>query len=179
MTIKVLKIVKDLKFPGLPSRLQLSSLGRGWRLTVTRHAVVADEATQIDRALRTWSEDSRRADGPPDAAHKGDGSAGDGLPPCSLILTTGGTGMSPRDVTPKVTSALLDRSAPGIPELLLREAIKHEPLAALSRAVAGIRGSTLIVNLPGRPKAVRENLAVLMPLLGHALRELQSDRCML
>ena len=71
-----------------------------------------------------------------------------------------------------MTAALLDRPTPGIPELLLREAIKHEPLAALSRAAAGVRGRTLIVNLPGRPKAVRENLAVLMPLLGHALLQL-------
>lgn len=146
--------------------------GKGWRLTVTRHAVVADEVAQIDHALRTWSKDSCEAAGRLDAVHEGSGGGDDDDAPCNLILTTGGTGMSPRDVTPEVTSALLDRSTPGIPELLLREAIKHEPLAALSRAVAGIRGSTLIVNLPGRPKAVRENLAVLMPLLGHALCEL-------
>ena len=86
-----------------------------------------------------------------------------------MVVTTGGTGPAPRDITPEATSALLDRPAPGIVELLLREAIKVEPLAALSRAAAGVRGRTLIINLPGRPKAVRENLNVLMPLLGHAL----------
>ncbi len=92
---------------------------------------------------------------------------------CNLVLTTGGTGLAPRDVTPDATSALLDRPTPGIVELLLREAIKHEPLAALSRAAAGVRGRTLVINLPGRPKAVRENLTVLMPLLGHALQSMQ------
>ena len=88
------------------------------------------------------------------------------------MLTTGGTGLAPRDVTPEATSALLDRPAPGLCELLLRAAMEHEPLARLARAAAGVRGKTLVVNLPGRPKAVRENLATLMPLLGHALLEL-------
>ena len=125
-----------------------------WKpLEVTRRAVVADEAAEITKALTSWSDEG--------------GSV------CNLILTTGGTGLAPRDVTPEATSAVLDRSAPGIVELLLRSAIQHEPLAALSRSAAGVRGKTLIVNLPGRPKAVRENLAVLMPLLGHALKELE------
>jgi molybdenum cofactor synthesis domain-containing protein len=87
-------------------------------------------------------------------------------------LTTGGTGLAARYVTPEATRALLERPTPGITELLLRESLRVEPLAALSRAAAGLRGETLIVNLPGRPKAVRENLAVLMPLLGHCLLSL-------
>jgi len=133
-----------------------SPAGSAWRLSVARRAVVPDEKVEISFALTQWS------DAPPGAAS-----------PCTLILTTGGTGLAPRDVTPEATSALLDRAAPGIVELLLRESLKVEPLAALSRAAAGIRGRTLLINLPGRPKAVRENLAVLMPLLAHALLELQ------
>ena len=129
--------------------------GSQWRLDVCQRQVVADETDAITRTLTAWS------------AAPAAGAAA----PCNLVLTTGGTGLAPRDVTPEATSALLERATPGIVELLLREAIAHEPLAALSRAAAGVRGRTLIVNLPGRPKAVRENLQVLMPLLGHVLSE--------
>jgi molybdopterin adenylyltransferase len=132
--------------------------GAAWRLTAVHTALVPDAVDLISTQLSKWSQ--ANAEGDRDQAE------------CNLILTTGGTGLSPRDVTPEATASVVDRQAPGIPELLLREAIKHEPLAALSRAVAGVRGATLIVNLPGRPKAVRENLAVLMPMLGHALIEL-------
>ena len=135
-----------------------SPAGSGWSLSIARRAIVPDEHESIAKELRAWS-------GP-----EGGGAEG---APCTLILTTGGTGMAPRDVTPEATDTVLERFAPGIPELLLRTAMTHEPLAALSRASAGVRGGTLIVNLPGRPKAVRENLAVLMPLLGHALLQLQ------
>lgn len=86
-----------------------------------------------------------------------------------LILTTGGTGFSPRDVTPEATLAVIDRLVPGIPELVRMESYKITPRAILSRAAAGIRNQTLIINLPGSPKAVRENLGWILPSLPHGL----------
>ena len=86
-----------------------------------------------------------------------------------LILTTGGTGLSPRDVTPEATLAVLDRLAPGIPEAMRAASMAKTPHAMLSRAVAGTRGRVLIVNLPGSPRAVRECLEVLVPALPHAI----------
>lgn len=87
-----------------------------------------------------------------------------------LILTSGGTGLAPRDVTPEATRSVLDREAPGIAEAMRAETARLQPLAWLSRAVAGQRGTTLVVNLPGNPKAVRECLDVLVPMLPHALK---------
>ncbi|GBF34537.1 molybdenum cofactor biosynthesis protein MoaB [Desulfocucumis palustris] len=86
-----------------------------------------------------------------------------------LILTTGGTGFSPRDNTPEATMAVIDRVVPGIPEAMRVESMKKTPKAMLSRAVAGIRRGTLIINMPGSPKAVRECLEVIIPVLPHAL----------
>ena len=86
-----------------------------------------------------------------------------------LILTSGGAGFAPRDVTPEATRAVIERDAPGIAEALRAESLKVTRHAMLSRAVAGLRGQTLIVNLPGNPKAVSENLDVLLPVLPHAL----------
>ncbi len=86
-----------------------------------------------------------------------------------LILTTGGTGFSPRDNTPEATMSVIDRAVPGIPEAMRMESMKKTPKAMLSRAVAGIRRGTLIINMPGSPKAVRECLEVLIPVLPHAL----------
>ncbi|MGI9097542.1 MAG: MogA/MoaB family molybdenum cofactor biosynthesis protein [Solirubrobacteraceae bacterium] len=88
----------------------------------------------------------------------------------NLVLTSGGTGLAPRDVTPEATRAVLDREAPGIAEAMRAETARIQPLAWLSRAVAGTRGTTLVVNLPGNPKAVRECLDVLAPMLPHALK---------
>jgi len=87
-----------------------------------------------------------------------------------LILTSGGTGLARRDVTPEATRSVLDREAPGIAEAMRAETARLQPLAWLSRAVAGQRGTTLVINLPGNPKAVRECLDVLVPMLPHALK---------
>jgi molybdopterin adenylyltransferase len=86
-----------------------------------------------------------------------------------VVLTTGGTGFGPRDVTPEATAAVCDRMAPGLAELMRTESLKETPYAALSRATAGLRGRTLIINLPGSPQAVRECLEVLLPILPHAI----------
>lgn len=92
----------------------------------------------------------------------------------NLILTTGGTGFAPRDITPEATRYVIEREAPGIAEALRAESLKVTRHAMLSRAIAGIRARTLIINLPGSPKAVQENLEVLLPVLPHAL-ELLAD----
>jgi molybdenum cofactor synthesis domain-containing protein len=92
-----------------------------------------------------------------------------------LIITTGGTGLSPRDVTPEATLVVLDRMAPGFAEVMRAESLKKTPTAMLSRAVAGIRGGSLIINLPGSPRAVRECLEVILPALPHAIEVLRGE----
>ncbi|MBT9148565.1 MAG: Molybdopterin adenylyltransferase [Syntrophomonadaceae bacterium] len=93
----------------------------------------------------------------------------------NLILTTGGTGFSPRDITPEATLSVIDREAPGIPEAMRLKSLQITPKAMLSRAVAGLRGKTLIINLPGSPKAVSECLEVIVPVLPHAIEILRGD----
>jgi molybdenum cofactor synthesis domain-containing protein len=92
-----------------------------------------------------------------------------------LVVTSGGTGLSPRDVTPEATDAVIDRKVPGIADLMRQESLKITPKAALSRAVSGIRGSTLIINLPGSVKGVRECLAAVRPILAHAIETLKQS----
>ena len=152
----------DLSGPEVRRCLEEYAAGAGaasWKLQLGCAAVVPDDKDQICAKLREWS---------------GPGEPG-ARPACNLVLTTGGTGLAPRDVTPEATLSVVDRAVPGISEYLLRETMRIEPLAALSRAAAGVRGTTLIINLPGRPSAVRQNLTVLMPLLAHALLELGAE----
>jgi molybdenum cofactor synthesis domain-containing protein len=92
-----------------------------------------------------------------------------------LVLTTGGTGLGPRDVTPEATRAVIERDVPGLSEAMRCVTAQQNPLAWLSRGIAGLRGRTLIVNLPGSPRAVEECLRVLMPLLPHALSMIAGD----
>ncbi len=92
-----------------------------------------------------------------------------------LILTTGGTGVSPRDVTPEATLRVVERVIPGIGELMRLKSLEKTPMASLSRAIAGIRGHTLIINLPGSPKGAVENLEAVWPVIGHAVEKIHGD----
>ena len=116
--------------------------------------VIADEYDQIVEVLSDWS-DRDIAD---------------------LILTTGGTGVSPRDVTPEATAQVCGRMIPGIGELMRLESLKITPMAALSRSVAGIRKQSLIINLPGSPKGALENLAAVWPVVGHGVEKIRGGQ---
>ena len=94
---------------------------------------------------------------------------------CDLVFTTGGTGMTPDDITPEATRAVIDREAPGFAEALRVEGARHTPLGILSRGISGIAGRTLIVNFPGSPNAVRELFGVIAPTLGHVTATLRGD----
>ncbi|MBI5050459.1 MAG: MogA/MoaB family molybdenum cofactor biosynthesis protein [Nitrospirae bacterium] len=93
-----------------------------------------------------------------------------------LVLTTGGTGVSPRDVTPEATREVITREIPGIAEAMRLEGLKKTPYAMISRAVAGTRGKTLIINLPGSPNGVKENLQVILPVIHHAIEKIKGSK---
>ena len=93
----------------------------------------------------------------------------------NLIITTGGTGLAPRDNTPEATKAVIDKEAPGLAEAMRRETYGKTPLSMLSRGVCGVRGETLIINLPGSPKAVQECFEIIRPVLGHAVKLISGD----
>ncbi len=116
-------------------------------------AVVPDEENEIRRVLTQWA-DENSAD---------------------LILTSGGTGLSPRDVTPEATMAVVHRLVPGMAEAMRSASMSKTPHAMISRAVAGVRGKTLIINLPGSPKGAIENLEAVLPALKHAIDKIQGD----
>ena len=124
---------------------------QGW--VVVNQEIVPDELSDIKTKLAEWA-DSEQVD---------------------LLLTTGGTGFSPRDVTPEATQEVISRAAPGIAEAMRAASLVLTPHAMLSRAVVGIRARTLIINLPGSPKAACENLTVVLPVIPHAVQLLRED----
>ncbi|AAR36077.1 molybdopterin adenylyltransferase [Geobacter sulfurreducens] len=118
-----------------------------------RTEIIPDEADLISARLAAWAD------------------AGD----ADLILTTGGTGVSPRDVTPDATMTILDRLIPGFGEVMRMRSLQKTPNAMISRAVAGIRGTALIINLPGSPRGAVENLEAVWPAVPHAVEKIQGD----
>ena len=126
----------------------LADLLRKIGAEVVCQEIVPDERPEIERVLIEMADEEK----------------------LDLIVTTGGSGLTPRDVTPEATLAVIEREAPGLAEALRFEGYRKTPLAVLSRGVAGVRGRTLIVNLPGSPKAVREGMETLSPILPHAVK---------
>jgi len=125
---------------------------QGW--LIVDQAIVPDEIKMLCDILESWA-DSGEID---------------------VILTTGGTGFAPRDLTPEATMAVIDRNAPGLAEAMRLSSLQVTPHAMLSRAIAGMRGKCLIINLPGSPKGAKENLHVIIPVLPHAVQLLNEDR---
>jgi molybdopterin adenylyltransferase len=138
---------RDISGPALKSVIEQ----QGWQIIDA--SIVPDESSQISRKLADWADSGK----------------------CDLILTTGGTGFTVRDVTPEATISIIERQTPGITQAILVESLNITPHAMLSRATSGIRARTLIVNLPGNPKAAVENLNIILPVVPHAIELLQGN----
>ena len=132
---------------------EIERLVTGLPAEVSAYEVIPDEADVISAKLTEFA-DERKLD---------------------LIVTTGGTGVSPRDVTPEATAAVIERELPGMAEAMRAASLRKTPHAMVSRAVCGIRGSTLIINLPGSPRAVRENLAVVLGSIKHTVEKIKGS----
>ncbi len=137
----------DASGPALARLIQ----AEGW--LVAKQSLLPDDESSIRKILINWSDDSE----------------------VDVILTTGGTGFSPRDVAPEATRAAIERDAPGLAEAMRAASLKITPHAMLSRIVTGIRKRTLIINLPGSPKGAVENLQVVLPVISHAVQLLKED----
>lgn len=138
---------EDLSGPALGDAVERA----GWIVSET--AIIPDEYQQIAEQLITWADSGK----------------------FQIILTTGGTGFAPRDITPEATESVLDRQTPGLAEAMRAGSLKITPHAMLSRAAAGIRKNTLIINLPGSPKGALENFRIVAPVLPHAVQLLEND----
>ncbi len=125
----------------------------GMDVRIVKYDIVPDEKEIIVDKLTRWADEDK----------------------LDVVVTTGGTGLTPRDVTPEATLAVVDRVVPGFAEAMRAESLRKTPMAMLSRAVAGTRGKCLIINLPGSPKAVRECLQVILPALPHAVETLRGE----
>jgi molybdopterin adenylyltransferase len=121
--------------------------------TIADRALVPDETVDIVRTLTVWCDDGA----------------------ADLVLTTGGTGLAPRDVTPEATRSVIERDAPGFAEAMRTEGARHTPMGILTRGVSGVAGQTLIVNFPGSPKAIDQLFGVLEPTLAHVVQTLRGD----